>query len=103
MQLVLTITRHPLRSSCQGLTVNDIDLWEINEAFAVVVLANIHLLDLDPAKVNVNGGGVSLGHPIGYLPLLFPFSPFFSIFPSSRQFVGSENYRNLGSPSQIYW
>lgn len=48
-----------------GLTKNDIAMWEINEAFSVVVLANIKMLDIDPAKVNVNGGAVSLGHPIG--------------------------------------
>ncbi len=43
----------------------DIDLYEINEAFAVVVLAAIQELNLDVAKVNVRGGGISLGHPIG--------------------------------------
>jgi acetyl-CoA C-acetyltransferase len=47
------------------LTVDDIDLWEINEAFAVVSIANNQLLGLDPKKVNPNGGAVSLGHPIG--------------------------------------
>lgn len=40
-------------------------LWEINEAFSVVAVANQKLLDLDPAKINVHGGAVSLGHPIG--------------------------------------
>lgn len=45
--------------------MNDIARWEINEAFSAVVLANIKLLNLDPARVNVNGGAVSLGHPIG--------------------------------------
>lgn len=40
-------------------------MWEINEAFSVVVLANIKHLDIDPNKVNINGGAVSLGHPIG--------------------------------------
>ena len=50
--------------SC-GLTINDIAMFEINEAFSVVVLANIKLLDLDPSKVNIHGGAVSLGHPIG--------------------------------------
>jgi len=40
-------------------------LFEINEAFAVVAIANNQLLGLDPKKVNVNGGGISLGHPIG--------------------------------------
>ncbi len=47
------------------LTLDEVDLFEINEAFAVVGLVNIQLLDLDPAKVNVNGGAVALGHPIG--------------------------------------
>ncbi|MGQ0508485.1 MAG: thiolase family protein [Myxococcaceae bacterium] len=43
----------------------DVDLWEINEAFAVVSVANNQLLKLDPSKVNVRGGAVALGHPIG--------------------------------------
>lgn len=48
-----------------GLTIGDIDLFEINEAFAVVALAAIKELDLDAEKVNVHGGAVALGHPIG--------------------------------------
>ncbi len=48
-----------------GHQANDVDLWEINEAFAVVSIANNQLLKLDPAKVNVRGGAVVLGHPIG--------------------------------------
>ena len=48
-----------------GLSVADIDLFEINEAFSVVVLAAIRDLALDAAKVNVHGGAVALGHPIG--------------------------------------
>ncbi len=48
-----------------GLTVADIDLWEINEAFAVVTEKAIRDLDLDRDKVNVNGGAMALGHPIG--------------------------------------
>ncbi|MFD2147096.1 acetyl-CoA C-acyltransferase [Mucilaginibacter antarcticus] len=48
-----------------GLTGNDIDYYEINEAFSVVAIANNQLLKLDRAKVNVNGGAVSLGHPLG--------------------------------------
>ena len=40
-------------------------MWEINEAFSVVVIANIKELDLDINKVNIHGGAVSLGHPIG--------------------------------------
>ena len=48
-----------------NLKISDIDLFEINEAFAVVSLANNKLLGLDNSKVNVNGGAVALGHPIG--------------------------------------
>ena len=48
-----------------GMTVDDIDLWEINEAFAAVVLKAIRDLGLDRDKVNVNGGAMALGHPIG--------------------------------------
>jgi acetyl-CoA C-acetyltransferase len=48
-----------------GWSVTDVDLFEINEAFAVVTLAAIHDLGLDPDKVNVNGGACALGHPIG--------------------------------------
>jgi acetyl-CoA C-acetyltransferase len=48
-----------------GLTVDDIDLWEINEAFAVVAEKFIRDLKLDRDKVNVNGGSIALGHPIG--------------------------------------
>jgi acetyl-CoA C-acetyltransferase len=48
-----------------GLTVDDIDLWEINEAFAVVAEKFIRDLRLDRSKVNVNGGAMALGHPIG--------------------------------------
>lgn len=48
-----------------GLKASDIDLWELNEAFAVVGLANTQLLGLDPKAVNVRGGAVCLGHPIG--------------------------------------
>lgn len=48
-----------------NLTVADIDYWELNQAFAVVGLANIKELGLDPARVDVNGGAVSLGHPLG--------------------------------------
>ncbi|MDY0001904.1 MAG: acetyl-CoA C-acetyltransferase [Polyangia bacterium] len=47
------------------LQPKDIDLWEINEAFAVVTMATVDEFKLDPAKVNVNGGAVVLGHPIG--------------------------------------
>jgi acetyl-CoA C-acetyltransferase len=43
----------------------DIDLWEINEAFAAVPLKTMRDLDIDPDTVNVNGGAIALGHPIG--------------------------------------
>ena len=48
-----------------NLSVNDIDCFELNEAFSVVGLANIKILNLDKNKVNINGGAVSLGHPLG--------------------------------------
>ena len=48
-----------------GLKMSNIDYYELNEAFSVVGVANIKLMNLDPAKVNVNGGAVSLGHPLG--------------------------------------
>jgi acetyl-CoA C-acetyltransferase len=48
-----------------GLKVEDIDLWEINEAFASVALNSIRMLGIDEERVNVNGGAVALGHPIG--------------------------------------
>lgn len=71
---LLTLCRQSVQTStvcvsqvldAAGLKKDDIALWEINEAFSVVVLANIKMLDIDPAKVNINGGAVSLGHPIG--------------------------------------
>lgn len=48
-----------------GMNASDIDLWEINEAFAVVPLQTIKNLEIDPAKVNVSGGAIALGHPLG--------------------------------------
>lgn len=48
-----------------GVKTDDVTMWEINEAFSAVVLANQILLNLDPSKVNIHGGAVSLGHPIG--------------------------------------
>jgi acetyl-CoA C-acetyltransferase len=55
----------PLAISKAGLSPNDVDFYEINEAFSVVALANNKLLGLDDSKVNINGGAVSLGHPLG--------------------------------------
>jgi acetyl-CoA C-acetyltransferase len=48
-----------------GMTVRDIDLWEINEAFAAVVLQTTRKLGIDPERWNVNGGAIALGHPLG--------------------------------------
>jgi acetyl-CoA C-acetyltransferase len=48
-----------------GLKMNDIDFWELNEAFAVVGIENTRRMQLDPSKVNVHGGAVSIGHPLG--------------------------------------
>jgi acetyl-CoA C-acetyltransferase len=48
-----------------GMSLSDIDLFEVNEAFAAVVLRYLQAFELDPAKVNVNGGAIALGHPLG--------------------------------------
>lgn len=48
-----------------GWSVTDVDLWEINEAFAMVTMLAIDAFDLDPAKVNIQGGACALGHPLG--------------------------------------
>ena len=55
----------PVALAKAGLKVSDVDFWELNQAFSVVGLANTKLLGLDPAKVDVNGGAVALGHPLG--------------------------------------
>ena len=55
----------PVALKKANLEISDIDYWELNEAFAVVGLANIKKLGLDASKVDVNGGAVSLGHPLG--------------------------------------
>ncbi|MBX2981845.1 MAG: acetyl-CoA C-acyltransferase [Flavobacteriales bacterium] len=55
----------PIAVKKAGLKMEDIDLVELNEAFSVVGIANTKLMGLDPAKVNIHGGAVSLGHPLG--------------------------------------
>jgi acetyl-CoA C-acetyltransferase len=55
----------PIALGKAGLSVGDVDFWELNEAFAVVGIANTKILGIDPAKVDVNGGAVALGHPLG--------------------------------------
>jgi acetyl-CoA C-acetyltransferase len=55
----------PIALKRAGIDKSDVDLFEINEAFSVVSLANNQILELDPEKVNIHGGAVSIGHPIG--------------------------------------
>jgi len=55
----------PVALKKAGLEVSDIDYWELNQAFSVVGIYNTKALGLDPSKVDVNGGAVSLGHPLG--------------------------------------
>lgn len=55
----------PVALGKAGLKAEDVDFWEFNEAFSVVGIVNTQILGLDPKKVNVNGGAVSLGHPLG--------------------------------------
>ena len=57
------VTRKALKHA--GMSIDDIDLFEINEAFASVVMRFMRALELDPEKVNVNGGAIALGHPLG--------------------------------------
>ncbi|MGC1278878.1 MAG: acetyl-CoA C-acetyltransferase, partial [Xanthobacteraceae bacterium] len=59
----IDVTKKVLKTA--GMTLADIDLFEINEAFASVVLRYLQAFDLDAAKVNVNGGAIALGHPLG--------------------------------------
>ena len=55
----------PVALKKAGLSISDISLFEFNEAFSVVARSNEQILGLDPSKVNIAGGAVSLGHPIG--------------------------------------
>ena len=59
------ITAIPAALKRAGMTLDQIDLIELNEAFAAQALAVIRTLNLDPEKVNVNGGAIALGHPLG--------------------------------------
>ncbi len=64
------LARTPAKAATQALekigkTPEDVDLWEINEAFASVALNSLRMLGVDEDKVNVNGGAIALGHPIG--------------------------------------
>jgi len=57
------VTKKLLKNA--GMTIGDIDLFEVNEAFAAVVLRFIQAFGVDPAKVNPNGGAIAMGHPLG--------------------------------------
>jgi acetyl-CoA C-acetyltransferase len=59
------LARHPQAAKKADLDVKGLDLFEINEAFAAVGLASVDDLGIDEAKVNVNGGAIALGHPVG--------------------------------------
>jgi acetyl-CoA C-acetyltransferase len=59
----IDVTQKVLKKA--GMSLNDIDLIEINEAFASVVLRYMQAFEIDPAKVNVNGGAIAMGHPLG--------------------------------------
>lgn len=59
------VTAIPRALRKAGLTLNDIGLIELNEAFSAQALAVVRVLDLDPDCVNVNGGAIALGHPLG--------------------------------------
>ncbi|BBY16785.1 acetyl-CoA C-acetyltransferase [Mycolicibacterium litorale] len=66
--IIMLTAPGPAAQAClakAGMHTGDIDLWEVNEAFAAVPLKTIRDLDLDPDRVNVNGGAIALGHPIG--------------------------------------
>jgi len=57
------VTRKILKD--YGMVIGDIDLFEVNEAFAAVVLRFMQAFDVDPSVVNVNGGAIAMGHPLG--------------------------------------
>ena len=78
-----------------GMRIQDIHWWEINEAFSAVALVNIKLLGLDRAKVNPQGGAVSLGHPVGFY--FSPFSFLAATSPPSISFILWHPHPNLKS------
>ncbi len=65
--IMLTAPSHVARKALRnaGMARGDIDLWEVNEAFAAVVLRFMREMDVDHESVNVNGGAIALGHPLG--------------------------------------
>jgi acetyl-CoA C-acetyltransferase len=63
LETPIEATRVALKKA--GMAIVDIDLYEVNEAFASIPLAWLKTLDADPQKLNVNGGAIALGHPLG--------------------------------------
>jgi len=63
LEAPLPATHHALKKA--GMTIDDIDLFEVNEAFASVPVAWLHNTGVDAARLNVNGGAIALGHPLG--------------------------------------
>jgi acetyl-CoA C-acetyltransferase len=63
LEAPIPATLHALKKT--GMSIADIDIYEVNEAFASVPLAWLKALEADPARLNVNGGAISLGHPLG--------------------------------------
>jgi acetyl-CoA C-acetyltransferase len=63
LEAPIPATKRALKKA--GMSINDIDLYEVNEAFASVPTAWLKELDADPARLNVNGGAIALGHPLG--------------------------------------
>ncbi|TRY63934.1 hypothetical protein TCAL_14360 [Tigriopus californicus] len=72
-----------------GMNAQEVDLWEINEAFSVVVLANMKLHELDAAKVNIHGGAVSLGHPLGASGARITNHLIYALKPGQRGMFGA--------------
>jgi acetyl-CoA C-acetyltransferase len=70
-----------------GMTLADMDLYEINEAFAAQVLANVKVLNLDPAKLNIHGGAIALGHPTGCSGLRIMITGYYALKRLNKEFA----------------
>lgn len=85
----------PKALSKAGLTVKEVDYFELNEAFSVVGLVNMDLMHLNPEKVNVNGGAVSLGHPLGMSGARIIMS-LYSVLKQNKGKIGAAGICNGG-------